>query len=228
MHTLTALGYGSAVVLMAVFVVVNYFGVRWFARINNALVWWKLAHHRARDRRVRGDRVPRRELHQPGLQPTGFHGVFTRDRNRRHRVLLPRLPAGHRAGRRDSNPKRNVPIAVIGSVLITAVIYILLQFAFIGPLEPRPARQGLVQAQLRQRLRPAGRHRHAARPGLARMLLYADAIVSPGDTGLIYTTVDLPDLLRDGPQRQRAAGAGRDDRPGRPAGRPGRWRSWSG
>src|SRR3954469_1967715 len=30
-HPLTALGYGSAVVLMAIFVVVNYYGVRWFA-----------------------------------------------------------------------------------------------------------------------------------------------------------------------------------------------------
>ena len=38
-HTLTALGYGAAVILMAVFVVVNYYGVRWFARINNVLVW---------------------------------------------------------------------------------------------------------------------------------------------------------------------------------------------
>src|SRR3954465_12636790 len=41
-HTLTALGYAAAVVMMAVFVVVNYYGVRWFARINNALVSWKL------------------------------------------------------------------------------------------------------------------------------------------------------------------------------------------
>ena len=37
-YTLTALGYAAAVVLMAVFVVINYYGVRWFARINNALV----------------------------------------------------------------------------------------------------------------------------------------------------------------------------------------------
>src|SRR4051794_8794087 len=42
-HTLTALGYVAAVVLMAVFVLVNYYGVRWFARVNTALVWWKLA-----------------------------------------------------------------------------------------------------------------------------------------------------------------------------------------
>ena len=32
-HTLTALGYGIAVIAMAFFVVVNYYGVRWFARM---------------------------------------------------------------------------------------------------------------------------------------------------------------------------------------------------
>src|SRR3954468_24754931 len=41
-HTLTGLGYAAAVVLMASFVVINYYGVRWFARVNNVMVWWKL------------------------------------------------------------------------------------------------------------------------------------------------------------------------------------------
>lgn len=41
-YTLTGLGYVSAVILMALFVVVNFFGVRWFARVNNALVGWKV------------------------------------------------------------------------------------------------------------------------------------------------------------------------------------------
>src|SRR3978361_154934 len=42
-HTLTALGYVIAVLAMAFFVVVNYYGIRWFARVNNVAVWWKLA-----------------------------------------------------------------------------------------------------------------------------------------------------------------------------------------
>src|SRR5690349_4043642 len=41
-HTLTGLGYAVAVLGMAFFVVVNYFGIRWFARLNNIAVWWKL------------------------------------------------------------------------------------------------------------------------------------------------------------------------------------------
>ena len=62
---------------MAVFVVVNYFGVRWFARINNALVGWKLfiillvivafflaAFH--------GE-----NFSSHGFAPEGVHGIFT-------------------------------------------------------------------------------------------------------------------------------------------------------
>jgi len=39
------------------------------------------------------------------------------------------------AGETD-NPRRNVPIAVIGSVLITGLIYVLLQIAFIAAVKP--------------------------------------------------------------------------------------------
>ncbi|MFL6148015.1 MAG: hypothetical protein ACJ72I_11070 [Pseudonocardiaceae bacterium] len=34
---------GAAVALMADFTVITFLGVRWFARSNNVLVWWKLA-----------------------------------------------------------------------------------------------------------------------------------------------------------------------------------------
>ena len=103
-HTLTTLGYATAVVLMAVFVVVNYYGVRWFARINNALVWWKLfiillvivaffvtAFHG-------------QNFSSHGFAPDGRARRLHRHRHQRHRVLLPRLPAGHRARRRDRQP----------------------------------------------------------------------------------------------------------------------------
>src|SRR5947209_11236903 len=41
-HTLTGLGYLVAVIAMAAFVLINYYGIRWFARVNNVAVWWKL------------------------------------------------------------------------------------------------------------------------------------------------------------------------------------------
>ena len=36
-------GYGAAVGGMFLFSLINLVGIRWFARINNVVVWWKLA-----------------------------------------------------------------------------------------------------------------------------------------------------------------------------------------
>ncbi len=139
-HTLTALGYGTAVVLMAAFVIVNYYGVRCFARINNALVWSQLfiillvimaffiaAFH--------GE-----NFSSHGFAPSGVHGIFTAIAT--SGIVFSHL--GFRqgielAGEAD-NPRCNVPIAVIGSVLLTGLIYVLLQVAFL----PFPSWQQLV------------------------------------------------------------------------------------
>jgi amino acid transporter len=39
---LTTPGMGVACALLLVFCIINMLGVRWFARINNVLVWWKV------------------------------------------------------------------------------------------------------------------------------------------------------------------------------------------
>src|SRR5579884_2957603 len=41
--TLTGTGYGAAVGLMLVFVIINLFSVRWLSHVNSALTWWKIA-----------------------------------------------------------------------------------------------------------------------------------------------------------------------------------------
>ena len=45
-------------------------------------------------------------------------------------------------GGESRNPKRNIPLAVIGSMVLGVVLYIVLQVAFLGALKPRDARQG--------------------------------------------------------------------------------------
>jgi amino acid transporter len=189
-HTLTSLGYIAAAVLMAIFVVINYFGIRWFARINNALVWWKLviivlvivalavaAFHSA-------------NFTSMGFKPEGWHGVFTAIATAG--IVFSYLgfrQAIELAGETD-NPKRNVPFAVIGSVLITAVIYIALQAAFIGALAPHILAKSGSWAALNfaNDFGPLAGLATLLGLGWLAVLLHIDAIVSPGDTGLIYIT----------------------------------------
>ena len=93
---------------------------------------------------------------------------------------------------RRANPKRDVPWAVIGSVLLGTVIYILLQVAFLFSLPQERDRLHLGRA------RPPALFATFSGPfaeiatllgiGWLAAIIYIDAFVSPAGTGLIYTT----------------------------------------
>ncbi|MFI0940607.1 APC family permease [Streptomyces sp. NPDC021020] len=193
-HTLTGLGYAVAVVAMAFFVTLNYFGIRWFARVNNVLVWWKLgiillvvvaflvtAFH--------GHNFNAKEY--GGFAPGGGKGVFTAISTAGITFsFLGFRQAIELAGETD-NPKRNVPFAVIGSVAVTAVIYILLEVAFLAavPGHDLAASHGWLNLQFADDFGPLAAIASAIGLGWLAYLLYVDAVISPADTGLIYTTV---------------------------------------
>ncbi|MGI8678096.1 MAG: APC family permease [Jatrophihabitans sp.] len=76
-HTLTGLGYGVAVLAMAFFVIVNYFGIRWFARINNVAVWWKLAVISIVIVAFLVTAFHSKNFSDHGFATDGMHGIFT-------------------------------------------------------------------------------------------------------------------------------------------------------
>lgn len=190
-HTLTTLGYVAAVILMAVFVVINYYGVRWFARINNVLVWWKLAVITLVIVAFLVTAFHGSNFTSSGFAPEGVHGVFTAIATSGIVFSYLGFRQGIELAGETDNPRRNVPIAVIGSVLLTGVLYIALQVAFIGSLDPAVLLSSGSWAQLSFENDFGPLAALATTLGLAwlAVLLYLDAIVSPGDTGLIYTTV---------------------------------------
>jgi amino acid transporter len=190
-HTLTGLGYASAVVLMAVFVVVNYYGVRWFARLNNLLVGWKIfiillvvvtfllvSFHGS-------------NFNSHGFTPLGWHGVFTAIATSGIVFSYLGFRQGIEFAGETDNPRRNIPIATIGSVLVTGLIYIALQVAFIAALDPGilDKSDGWAKLSFENDFGPLAAVATLIGVGWLATLLYIDAIVSPGDTGLIYTTV---------------------------------------
>jgi amino acid transporter len=199
--TLTAAGTGISVALMALFVLVNFFGVRWFARINNILVWWKLliialvivvffvvefnSSHFSADK-------------FGGFAPYGSQGVFSAVATAGIAFSYFGFRQGVELAGETANPKRNVPLTLIGSVVLTGIIYILLQVAFIGSV-PSDAITAEGWAKVGSNFTARGDVLAtfgplAAIAGILGVvwlagLLYADAIISPGDTGLIYTGV---------------------------------------
>ncbi|MFB9239729.1 APC family permease [Plantactinospora siamensis] len=190
-HTLTVAGYVAAVILMAVFCVVNVIGVRFFTRLNNVLVWWKLgiivlvivaflvtAFHGV-------------NFSSHGFAPSGQHGIFTAIATAGITFSFLGFRQGIELAGESSNPRRNVPFAVIGSVLITMIIYIGLQVAFIAAVPEDTLGKSGSWADLTFKDAFGPLAAIASILGLTwlAVLLYADAIVSPGDTGLIYTAI---------------------------------------
>ena len=190
-HTLTGLGYFVAVLGLAFFVVVNYFGVRWFARVNNVAVWWKLAIITIVIVAFFATSFHSGNFSSHGFATDGAHGVFTAIASGGIVFSYLGFRQGIELAGETRNPKRNIPIAVIGSVLITAVIYILLQIAFIGAVRPGDlaSSHGWTNLNFANDFGPLAAIATLIGLGWLATLLYADAIISPADTGLIYTTV---------------------------------------
>jgi len=82
------------------------------------------------------------------------------------------------------NPGRSVPFAVIGSILLATVVYVLLQVAFIGAVPPDQLAQGWAALEYAS---PFAQLATALLINWLAILLYADAFVSPSGTGATYT-----------------------------------------
>src|ERR1700744_1168890 len=158
--SLTALGVLLGAGIMAVFVLLNWFGVMLFARVNGALTVAKFV-------------VP--TLTVIALFISGFHSAnFSSHGGFSPYGWTPGLSASATAGiiyaytgfqgpidlsGEAKNPRRDVPRAVILSLAGSMVLYLLLQIAFVGSV-PRPDPSG---AAFHPGARPLG-VRHGQEP----------------------------------------------------------------
>ncbi|MDE2291849.1 MAG: APC family permease [Elusimicrobia bacterium] len=183
-------GYMVAVALMGLFCVINFYGVKWFARFNTAIVWWKLfiivlvavVLMYARF-------VPAHFTHFGGFTPLGWHGVFSSIATGGIVFSYLGFRQGIELAGESEDPHRAVPIAVIGSVVICGIIYVALQIAFIGALPEHSLAAGWDHLSFANDFGPLAGVAETLGLGWLAALLYFDAFVSPADTGLIYTTV---------------------------------------
>lgn len=83
------------------------------------------------------------------------------------------------------NPGRNLPIAMLSSILFCLILYIFLQVAFIGSLSPADLINGWKGLSFRS---PFAQLAAALNLNLLLFLIYLDAFVSPSGVGLTYFT----------------------------------------
>lgn len=183
---LTPTGLGVATALMLLFTVINILGVRWLAESNRIAVLWKVA-------------VPVLTVvvlivvsfqvsnftAGGGFAPFGAHGVFAALPLGVVFALQGFEQAAQIAGE-ARNPQRNVPRAVIGSVVIGTLLYLALEVAFIGALNPGNLAQGWASPVGKGDFGPYATLATGLGLGWLAVILYIDAFISPAGTGLIY------------------------------------------
>ncbi len=183
--TLTGEGLAIATVLLIIYFLLNYWTVGLFSKANSLITIFKIV-------------IP--GLTIGALLFVGFHGEnFTSGSsiapNGWASVLTAVATSGivfafngfqspiNMAGE-AKNPGRAIPIAVVGSILVATVIYLLLQIAFIGAVNPSDIAQGWSHLNFNS---PFADLAIALNINWLVIVLYADAFVSPSGTGITYT-----------------------------------------
>ncbi|MFB7500820.1 APC family permease [Streptomyces sp. NPDC056161] len=186
--TLTTSGFTVAVVLMAVFVLVNFLGVRILAHTNSAATWWKIAVPLATIFIIAVGNFHPHNFTAHGFAPFGAKGVLGAISSSGIIFALLGFEQAIQLAGESRDPKRDLPRATLGSVAIGAVIYVLLQVVFIGALPLGSFAHGWAKLDFPGISGPWAGLATVVGLGWLSVVLYLDAVISPGGTGLIYTT----------------------------------------
>jgi amino acid transporter len=189
----THLGFVMEIVLMAIFTALNFLPMRIYGPFYTIVTWWKVI-------------VPVATII---ILFTKFHGANMSagggfiPTGVGWKAIFGALPgasivfaylgfeqADQLAGE-IKKPQRNLPIAIIGAILIGATIYILLQIVFIGATPTASlTHNGFLGIPSTDALAIAPFAAVASLAGFGWLsaILRVDAVISPGGTGAIYET----------------------------------------
>ena len=185
---LTVAGLAIAAGLVIIYFLLNFWSVKLFAHSNTTITTFKLV-------------VP--AMTGIALIAAGFHtqnfsvGAHGESNSANFAAVLTAVatagivfsfngfqsPVNLAGEARD--PARSIPFAVLGSILLAAVIYVILQVAYLGAVPPALlAKAGWHGLELRS---PFAELALLVNLNWLAMLLYADAFISPSGTGITYT-----------------------------------------
>jgi amino acid transporter len=183
-ESLTSTGLLLSALLVIVYFMLNYWGVRVFARANSAITVFKflipgltvvglvVSGFHAENFSTGGD-----------FAPYGWSAVFTAVATSGIVFSFNGFQSPVNLAGEARNPARSVPFAVLGSILIALVIYVLLQVAYIGAVSPADVALGWSHFKFAS---PFAELALALNLNWLAILLYVDAFVSPSGTGTTY------------------------------------------
>jgi amino acid transporter len=187
---LTGGGLVLGIVLMAIFVVINFLGIRLLSLVNTYATWCKVivpvfALIVIFIARFHGSNFTA----EGGFAPFGLKGVLNATAAGGVVFALLGFEQAVQIGAESSNPQRDIPRAVIGAMIIGIIVYLALQFVFIGALSHADISHGWGTITFPSSVTgPYAGLATGVGLGWLATILYIDAIISPSGTGLIYLT----------------------------------------
>jgi amino acid transporter len=190
-HVLTTTGLAWASLLMLSFCIINIVSFKGLIRFNFALFFFKigviiiaifaLMHASFITENFNG-------MHAGLFSADGWHGILTAVATGGVAFAFTGFKHGVELAGEAKQMAFAIPLAIIGSVLACLALYIGLQVAFLGAVQPQDLTAGWANLSFPGDAGPfAGL---AAGLGLVWLvkLLYVDAAISPAGAGLIYVT----------------------------------------
>ena len=185
---LSGLGFATAVSLLAVFALINTMAIRLVLRINGVVTLWKLAIPVLTALALLLARFHPSNFTAHGFAPHGLGGIFSAVATSGVIYAYTGFRQAVELAGESKRPARDLPIAIIGSVVIGFMLYAALQTAFIGAISPHALAQGWGNLHFTGLSGPfAGLATLLGMSWLA-VLLYLDIAISPAGTGIIAFT----------------------------------------
>ncbi len=182
--TLTQPGLALAGVLVVIYFMLNFWGVRLFARMNALITVFKLVVPTAT-----GVALIVAAFHPShftgagngGFLPYGLSGLLTAVATSGVILAFNGFQSPLNLAGEARSPERAVPFAVIGSVLVGGAIYLLLQAAYLSSVGPADLARGWAAINFSS---PFAQLAIAVNLNWLALMLYADAFVSPSGAGI--------------------------------------------
>ncbi|MCL6633674.1 MAG: APC family permease [Alicyclobacillus herbarius] len=184
-HTLQPLGIFFAAVLVFIYFLLNYWTVKLFARANAFITVFKFIVPTLTFVGLIVAGFHGGNFHQHGgFAPFGWSAVLTAVATSGVVFAFNGFQSPINLAGEAKNPAKSVPIAVVGSILIAALIYVGLEVAYIGAVPGHDLVQGWNHVVLNS---PFADLALAINLNWLAIILFADAFISPSGTGITYT-----------------------------------------
>ncbi len=186
---LTHIGYLTATALMLLVAIINTYSIRWLIRCNNVLTIIKIVIPVIVVATILLYFFSIEHIIHPGqsaFMPMGIKGVLGAISSGGVVFAFNGFKQAAEMAGNAKNPGRALPIAIVGSVMVCLILFLLIQFSFLSSLTSADLAQGWQALHLQQNNSPlASIIQQDHLPGLIP-LIYFGAVIAPLAAALMY------------------------------------------